>query len=338
MGGRRLGLAVLLAASALLLGACETRDVADPSPPTPGDCARSGLGARTAAACHGRWVHAARHTFVPQGLALATDGTAFLSGYHAARHGLRFCEVLVVDRRTGRTLTRVTDIRAHGPAGGTVVCRHGGGLAIGPEGLWISQRSRLWLVDPDEIRGGHAATVRVWDMGGRVRASAVVRRGPWLGLVGYADDRAHFTYWVRVADLLTPGVWVVSDRPGETTVVPGRRTRAPLFAQGAAAGPGGVWYVASTSYCGILHSPRGAEIAFVPGAEGIVFEGRRLWVVSESGARPYQRSGDRPLIPTLTSMRLAQLDRSAATGCSWGLGAPAGPADVIGTGRRGQLL
>ena len=225
--------------------------------------------------------------------------------------------MLVVDPRTGRTSARVTDIRAHGPAGGTVVCRHGGGLTSGPEGLWISQRSRLWLVDPDEIRAGRADTVRVWDMGGRVRASALVRRGPWIGLVGYAENRAHFTHWVRVDDLLAPGVWEVSDRAGAATVVPSRRTRAPRYAQGAADGPGGVWYVASTSYCGVLHSPRGAEIAFLPGAEGIVFQGRRLWVVSESGARPYQQGGGRPLVPTLTSLRVGRLDRSLSTGCSW---------------------
>jgi hypothetical protein len=315
MGGR--GLALLLAAGMLLLSACESRSAADPSPPTRDDCSRSAVDVRTAAICDGVWVNAARRSFVPQGLVFAGDGTAFVSGYHAARHGLRFCEVLVVDPRTGRTSARVTDIRAHGPAGGTVVCRHGGGLTIGPEGLWISQRSRLWLVDPDEIRHGVAASVRVWNMGGRVRASALVRRGPWIGLVGYAEHRSHFTHWVRVDDLLAPGTWVVSDRPGGATVLPGRRTRAPRYAQGAAEGPGGVWYVASTSYCGILHSPRGAQIAFVPGAEGIGFRGRRLWVVSESGARPYQRSGERPLVPTLTSMRLGRLDRSAPSGCSW---------------------
>lgn len=316
MGVRRV--VALVAAGVLLLSGCESRSSADPAPPSRDDCSDVSADARAEAVCNGVWVRAARHTFVPQGLALGADESAFISGYHAARHGYRYCEVLTVDRGTGRMLARVTDIHATGPAGGTVRCRHGGGLAQGPEGLWISQRSRVWLVDPDEIAAGRADTVRFWNVTGRVRASAVVRRGAWLGLVGYSERRSHFTHWLRVDRLLEPGVWEIAERPAPATVVPAHRSRSPRYAQGATSGPGGIWYASSTSRCGVLHAPRGAEIAFVPGAEGLAFEGRQLWVVSETGARPYQRYGDRPVVPTLMSVRVGTLDRSLPTGCGWG--------------------
>ena len=65
-----------------------------------------------------------------------------------------------------------------------------------------------------------------------------------------------------------------------------------------------------------LVTPGGRRIPFLPGAEGLGFDDDgRLWVVSESGSRPYQRMGGRPDVPTLSRFDLSRLVRNVEADC-----------------------
>ncbi len=273
--------------------------------------------ARQRAVCRGVWVRLARGPFVPQGLALGPDGLAYVSGYHRGAPGSRLCEVLVVDRRTGKTLHRVRDFRGAVGSADPIVCRHGGGLAISAAGMWIAHARHLWLMDTDAVRAGDPVVLRVWRIQSPVRGSALVHHGDSLGLVGWSAHRQLRVDWLRVSDLLAPGVTDVRRDPAPASATPYRVRRAPPLVQGAAWGPGGLWFTSSTTYCGVLQRPGGRRLAFLPGAEGIAFRGHRLWVVSESGAGHYQRQGGRPPVPTLVSLDPRDLDPRTATGCSW---------------------
>jgi hypothetical protein len=88
----------------------------------------------------------------------------------------------------------------------------------------------------------------------------------------------------------------------EDGVQPSVARRIPSRAQGVVVTPRGhAWLVRST---------------FVPGAEGIAFDGRRtVMVVSESGSRPYQRMGGRQDVPTLSRIDRDLPDRTAEADC-----------------------
>lgn len=283
----------------------------------PGACDPLPAEARQRAVCRGVWVRQARGPFVPQGLALGPGGVAYVSGYHRGPPGARLCEVLVVDRRSGRTLHRVREFRGAVGRADPITCRHGGGLAISAAGMWIAHARHLWLMDTDAVRAGEPAVLRVWRIQSPVRGSALVHHGSSLGLVGWSAHRQLRVDWLRVADLLAPGVTDVRREPAPASAAPYRVRSAPRLVQGATWGPGGLWFTSSTTYCGVLQGPGGRRLAFLPGAEGIAFQGRRLWVVSESGAGSYQHLGGRPPVPTLVSLDPRDLDPGTPTGCSW---------------------
>ncbi|MFN8195896.1 MAG: hypothetical protein U0R80_16665 [Nocardioidaceae bacterium] len=272
---------------------------------------------RQRAVCRGVWVHAARRVFVPQGLAFGPGGVAFVSGYHRGRPGTRLCEVLVVDPRTGRTLHRVRELRGSVGTAAPIGCRHGGGLARTSDGLWIAHSRHLWLVDEDALLDGRSVVLRGWRIQAPVRGSALVSRGASVGLVGWSARRPMHVDWLRVADLLAPGVTDVRREAAPASASPYAVRKAPFLVQGATWGPGGLWFASSTTYCGVLHEPGGRTLAFIPGAEGIAFRGRRLWAVSESGSGSYQHQGGRPKVPTLVSLVPRRLDPRTRPGCSW---------------------
>jgi hypothetical protein len=103
----------------------------------------------------------------------------------------------------------------------------------------------------------------------------------------------------------------------EDGVQPSVARRIPSRAQGVVVTPRGhAWLVRSTTFCGELVTPSGRGIPFVPGAEGIAFDGRRtVMVVSESGSRPYQRMGGRQDVPTLSRIDRDLPDRTAEADC-----------------------
>ncbi len=266
-----------------------------------------------AAACDGVWLAPARRSFVPQGLVIEGN-QAFVSGYREGELGRRYCQLLVADRSTGEVSAfrrRLTLDRG----GEEIVCRHGGGLVRGPEGLWLAESSRLWLLDAQALRRGADPVRRVWRLERPVRGSALARRSGRLAVIGWAAHRRAWVHWVQVRDLLDDDAVQMGLGGGPGAVVPVAARRVPSRVQGAAWRAGGLLLARSTTYCGELVSRDGGTHAFFPGAEGISFADGRLWVVSESGSGVYQRLGGRPELPTLMSVRIDELDRS--DGCGW---------------------
>lgn len=273
-------------------------------------------GARSSAHCPGVWVRFPDREFVPQGLTMGPGRTAYVSGYRWSEViGRKYCQVVQVDRRTGRVLAALEDVTGRGPGGLEQTCRHGGGAALTRHGLWVAGAGRLWLLDPD--LEADQPVQRVWIVELPVKASVLAAGRRELVTAAFRNRGAGPVFGYRYRDLLVPGVTTLA-AAGATAarVTPSRRSRGPSHLQGIAFGPGGLWFTSSHTRCGTLTTPAGRRIAFVPGAEGIDFVSRRrLWVTSESGSGPYQRMGGRPRVPTLVPVLLADLDRAADPDC-----------------------
>lgn len=275
------------------------------------------------AVCRAVWLPRLDEWFVPQGLAL--DGrTAWVSGYRWRKgYGNRPCWIMHVDLRNGRLLGEQRRLEGEVPGRGPVFCRHGGGLALDSDGLWVAETRRLWLLDPRRI--GEADSVRrVWRMEEPVSGGALVTGAS--GALGFADfhlGRDSTTHWFSTGDLLAPGVTTLTRRASRASRAPrevaaARTSVAPRYVQGGAVDAGRRPYLTSSlSTCGVLITPSGERLAFGPGAEGIAFDGRGgLWAVLESGSRNYQRDG-RSLVPSLVRFDVDQLSRGVAETCSW---------------------
>jgi len=260
------------------------------------------------AACAAYWLPGADRRFVPQGLAL--DGTSvWVGGYQWSRpHHLRLCGVVRVDRTTGRPLARQRLIT--GAVGGRDprVCRHGGGLALTDEGLWIAETRRLWLLDPSLVGTGADPVLRGWLLLEPLRGSVLVEGDGQLGLGAFSRERRTAVHWFAIPDLLAPGAHDLTDRDATSTQVAARRvTAAPSHVQGGDVAAGGTWLTRSNTRCGAIVAPRGRRVAAPAGIEDIELDGRDLWVVSESGAKTYQQRGGRPMLPMVL-----RLDAEAA--------------------------
>jgi len=261
------------------------------------------------AMCAGLWVRADR-SFVPQSLAVGRR-TAWVSGYDGGGpRGTLLCRVVRVDLRSGRVLDQAAPIS--GSVGGRpeVNCRHGGGLASTPEGLWLAEGQRLWLLDPETLD-----VRRVWGLADPLRGSfAVADREGRIGLGEFKFERVGRLDWFDAQALLTGAD--VDLAPADA--IDGQRV--PPMAQGAVvadlgAGPSGVWFVTSNTRCGVLVGPRGLRLGFLPGAEGTALRGGDLWTVSESGSRPYQEKGGRPVVPMLARFDLSEVEHWQGTTC-----------------------
>lgn len=262
------------------------------------------------ALCAGLWVRADR-SFVPQSLAVR-GGTAFVGGYDGGGpRGTLLCRVVKVDLRSGRAVGQAAPIS--GSVGGRpeVNCRHGGGLALTPEGLWLAEGQRLWLLDPADL-----GVRRVWGLADPLRGSfAVVDRRGRIGLGEFRFARVGRMVWFDPAALVAGAA--VDLTPADAV---GRR-RVPPMTQGAVVadlgpGPAGLWFVTSNTRCGVLEGPRGRRLGFLPGAEGTVLRDGDLWTVSESGSRPYQEQGGRPVVPMLARFDLSDVEGWAPAECA----------------------
>ena len=260
------------------------------------------------AMCAAWWLPGTGQGFVPQGVAVR-GGTAWVSGYDEGAPGEKYCRVMRLDLGSGSV--RADHRRVTGNVGlrPTATCLHGGGLALDEHGLWLTQRTRLWLLDPAtlEVR-------RAWALQLPVRGSYATTYDGLLGLGGYDPGHRSRLHWFDPDALLADGLLdITADEAVDAERVPART-------QGAVAGRLGpwaerTWAVRSTTLCAVLDGGRRA-VGVVPGAEGAVVDGRHLWVVSETTASPYFRQGGRPVVPQLVRYDLRHVADWARPSCT----------------------
>lgn len=267
--------------------------------------------------CHGIWLPRPRRHLVPQGLAIS-GRSAWISGFRYRNgYGQRPCQLVRVDLVTGKRLAFHSAV--HGQVGERprTYCRHGGGIIQRGRWLWLVEKNKLWLVDSTQKSDVVNAT-RVWRLQAPVRGSAIVARGDRVGMVPFEKRGAARIYWFSFKRLLKPGVLDLALRhDGRRQLGPIVSTRIPSLVQGATLDASGRLYLSRSNLaCGELVTPYGRRIAFVPGAEGIQFAtgDKRLWAVSESGARPYAISR-KPFTPAVASFEWPRLFRGARASC-----------------------
>ena len=269
--------------------------------------------------CRGLWLPNPRRYLVPQGLAVL-GRTAWVSGFrHRKGYGQRPCQLMRLSLVTGRRVAFHAAIYGRVGKRPRTYCRHGGGILQRGSYLWIVEKNKLWQVDPSSSRRVLNAR-RVWRIESPVRGSAIVATPKRIGLVPFrTSGRAHI-HWFPFKQLRRPGVLDLAVRShGRKQLGAVARTRVPTFVQGATLDSRHRLYLARSNLaCGELVLPTGRRLGFVPGAEGLQFSprGRRLYAVSESGARPYVKSR-KPLTPGVSSFEWPGLLRGRKPNCGF---------------------
>ena len=251
------------------------------------------------AMCAGVWAPGADRWLVPQGMAVAGDGTAYLAGFDGTKPARqRYCSVERIDLRTGRLMVRNDPVRGFVGGAAPIICRHGGGLVLDEHGLWLAETVRLWLLDPEtlEVRRG-------WVLEAPVRGSFAVHDGEGRLGLGRFSKRTHGQVdWFDPSTLLAPGTVLVRIGDASSSVWAPGRSQGAVFADLDGRGAG-LWFVRSHSACGVLVGPHRQRRGFIPGGESMSLDqDGRLWVASESGSRLYQKDG-RPMTPQPRKVR-----------------------------------
>jgi hypothetical protein len=262
------------------------------------------------AVCAAVWPPSLDEAFVPQGLALVGEGTAYVSGYVGTSRGDtsdEFCRLIRVDLRTGDALFSRDFARS--------VCRHGGGIAIDPAGrVWVSDTPALVLLDAG-IADTTPQLIKLVrppgeptepDINGSFLAEDPDGSHLWVG-----DFKARKLYRFPYAALLgaprpRPGKAPrvsIADATGELDL--------PAKPQGATFHDGALWIASSKASCGQLTAPTGLY-GFGPGAEELEFAGDgSLWAVFESGTRKYSHRTlrrDYPFFPVIARFDTTKLN------------------------------
>jgi hypothetical protein len=254
-------------------------------------------------ACRAMWLPHLESWYVPQAIALDGD-TAWVSGYTWHRNVAdRACRLLHVRLSTGKVLAD-QGLLVGSPGGRKpTFCRHGGGLVRDRHGLWVAEKERLWLVDPARVGSRARSVVRVWAIRKPVYGSSAVLRNGGIGLVHFRRAPQGRISWFRIDDLLRAGVHdLVGKATDASQVAPYTTAQVPGAVQGMTYRPGhpGLLVSAYRRGCGVLIQPDRSAIDVMPGIEDFEFtRGNRLWVVSESSSRIYQRKGG-AVTPMLT--------------------------------------
>lgn len=261
--------------------------------------------------CAGVWAPGADRWLVPQGMAVAGDGSAYLAGFDGTKPvGQRYCSVERLTLRTGRLLERIDPVR--GSIGGAppITCRHGGGLVLDEHGVWLVETARVWLLDPETLD-----VERGWRLEPPVRGSFAVHDDAGRLGLGRFSQRTHGQVdWFDPAVLLEPGKVSLGVPDAVSSAWAPGRAQGAVHADLDGTGVG-LWFVRSHSGCGLLVGPRGQRRGFIPGGESLSLDPEgRLWVASESGSRLYQRD-DRPMTPQLARFDVSDLRDWDRPGC-----------------------
>ncbi|MEP9363310.1 hypothetical protein ABLE68_10120 [Nocardioides sp. CN2-186] len=261
--------------------------------------------------CAAYWLAGADNRFTPQGLALDGD-TVWVSGFRYDNQvGDRQCVLMQVSKRTGKRITGITPIEGAVPGRETTYCRHGGGLAITDEGLWVLETMRLWLLDPDLVGTDQNPVERVWSIVKPLRGSSLVDADGQLGIGSFNfDGRRGDVEWFRIDDLMQPGVIEIASSNAD------HRSRGIRWLQGGTQTDRGLYLTQSNTRCGILRLPSGRRVAVAPGTEDLEFDPHGdLWTVAEAGAKIYQREGGRLMVPHLARYDARALLRGPRPSC-----------------------
>ncbi|KAA1419451.1 hypothetical protein F0U44_13535 [Nocardioides humilatus] len=264
------------------------------------------------ALCAGAWLPDTDTEFVPQGL-VVRGREAWVSGYDEGDDGpfgRDTCRIIRLDVRTGREIAQQAPIEADQAPRDHDVCRHGGGLALDDHGLWMSQRTKIWLLDPATLD-----VVRVWHLVDEVWGSFLVFDDAGrLGVAGFSGHHPKDMHWFDVAHVLDPGR--IDLTPDDAVAV----QRGPKSGQGAlwadlGPGPARVWFTRSNTHCGELWAGPRLRFAFHPGSEGVSYARDKVWVVSETTAAPYFLDGGRPVVPTVAQYDVSRFGRWERSDC-----------------------
>lgn len=263
------------------------------------------------AMCRGLWLPDTDPRFVPQGL-VVRGRQGWVSGYDegVSEIGHDTCRIIRVDLRTGAEVMQRASIRAELAPRGPASCRHAGGLSLDRHGLWVSQFTKVWLLDPETLD-----VQRVWHLLDRVRGSYLVHddRGR-LGVGGFHSDRRWPLHWFDATTLFEPGRLDLGPEDAVEVQLGPPATQGALFAD-LGPGPARVWFTRSNTYCSELWARPRLRFAFLPGAEGVAHVGGTVWVVSETTAAPYFRQGGRPVVPALAQYDVRELARWERSDC-----------------------
>jgi hypothetical protein len=268
--------------------------------------------AASPAVCAAYWIPQVDNAFVPQALALGTSSTGavnrvFVGGYHwYPTYGNRPCQVAVLDPATGAVKQFAGRFTAT-INGTSTFCRHGGGLELDGNGLWLLETGRLWLLDPNALTTTHAVK-RVWSLPTGVRGSTLVIAGNRLGVGSYKEHRHGRLWWFDKSRILQAG------RRTLPAAVSSRQM--PIKLQGLGDGPRGLWTNATSTHCAELREPGRAARDFVPGSEDLEFRGPDLWTVSESATRAYLDPHEL-VVPQVLRLDLAQVRATRRVDCGF---------------------
>lgn len=271
---------------------------------TPPRYGPGGVGALPNAAAIGPriWVPGLDEAFVPQGLAVARDDV-LVAGFRSAdlSVGKGPCRVYRIDAASGQVRGSFALPFPDDPAryGERDDCGHAGGLAVAEDGTLFVADTRLLFVTTLDAFTQPTPTfrkIKLEDKSGtpglKGGLAGFGRGSLWLGASETAGSARLFRF----------DLGRVKDKPdgqplGAEDVL--SSTPLPTYAQGVAIDPddGSLWITRSDLGWACLEQrdpATGATLARyeLPAAtEGIAFgRGRRLWAVSEAGARRFYES------------------------------------------------
>jgi hypothetical protein len=258
--------------------------------------------------CATYWIAEQQGGFVPQSLEI-TGETAYVGGYGPSRlRGLGHCQIAVVDLGTGRTTAFQDGVVLRGTYPHWVRCDHGGGMGLSKEGLWLTQRHRIWLLDPARLGTGTNPVLRTWTVPASMRASTLLVHGGRLAIASFNLNRDGRIWTFDLQKVLAPGT--------TRLVRPVSIADAPRRLQGITAVGSATWFDSSTTRCGALRPGTKEAVAFVPGAEDVAVAGQDIWTVSEAGSKRYFVAGHKA-VPGLFRLDRSSVLAGPDAGCGF---------------------